>query len=394
MLRNFSKWKKTLAIMLSLMFILTACGGGDVNDGTGSVDGDGDKIIIGGLAPLTGSVAIYGVTASTGAKLAFKEINENGGILGKQVEFLLEDEKGDPTEAVNAYTKLLDQDIVALLGDITSQPTEAVAEVAKSDNMPMLTPTGTQFNITEGRDNVFRVCYTDPFQGEVLAKYATEELGAKTAAVLRNTSSDYSDGVGKAFIDKAEELDIEIVAVESYGEGDIDFRAQLTKVADLNPDVLVIPDYYETISLIAPQAREVGIEATFLGPDGWDGVAKNIDESSYDVIEGSVFTNHYSIDDEDERIQNFLANYKKEYGEEASAFAALAYDGAYMLKQSMEKAGSTDSDAIIKALKEIEYDGITGLLTFDSNNNPIKTVSMIKIVNGEYKLDQVMDLNE
>lgn len=390
----FNKWKKTLAIMLSLVFILTACGGGDVNEQADSGEEGADKIIIGGLAPLTGNVAIYGVTASNGAKLAFKEINDNGGILGKQVEFLLEDEKGDPTEAVNAYTKLLDQDIVALLGDITSQPTEAVAEVAKADNMPMLTPTGTQFNITEGRDNVFRVCYTDPFQGEVLAKYAKEELDAKTAAVLRNTSSDYSDGVGKAFIERAEQLEIEIVALESYGDDDIDFRAQLTKVADVNPDVLIIPDYYETISLIAPQAREVGIEGTFLGPDGWDGVAKNIDESSYDVIEGSVFTNHYSIDDEDEKIQNFLANYKKEYGEEASAFAALSYDGAYMLKEAIEKAGSTDSDAIIKALKEINFDGITGLLTFDANNNPIKTVSMIKIVNGEYTLDQVMDLNE
>lgn len=389
-----TKFKRTLAVMLSIIFILTGCGGGDGNDQAGSGDGGVEKIIIGGLAPLTGNVAIYGVTASNGAKLAFKEINENGGILGKEVEFLLEDEKGDPTEAVNAYTKLLDEDIVALLGDITSQPTEAVAESAKADNMPMLTPTGTQFNITEGRDNVFRVCYTDPFQGEILAKYAKEELGAGTAAIMKNTSSDYSDGVGKAFTESASDLGIDVVATESYGNDDIDFRAQLTKIAELNPDVLVIPDYYQTISLIAPQAREVGITGTFLGPDGWDGVTKNVDESSYDVIEGAVFTNHYSIDDEDEKIQNFLSNYKEEYGEDASAFAALAYDGAYMLKEAIEKAGSTDSDAIIKALKEIEFDGITGLLTFDENNNPIKTVSMIKIVDGEYKLDRVMDLKE
>ncbi len=386
------KFNKAIAVILGLALLLTACGNG--NTGKGNSNEAGDKIIIGGLAPLTGDVAIYGVTSSNGAKLAFKEINENGGILGKQVEYLLEDEKGDPTEAVNAYTKLLDKNIVALLGDITSQPTEAVAEAAKADNMPMLTPTGTQFNITEGRDNVFRVCYTDPFQGEILAKYAKDVLGAKTAAVMKNTSSDYSDGVGKAFMDAAEKSGIEVVALESYGNNDIDFRAQLTKIAKLNPDVLLIPDYYQVISLIAPQAREVGIKGTFLGPDGWDGVVKNVDESSYDVIEGAIFTNHYSLDDESEKIQNFLKNYKEEYGEEASAFAALAYDAAYMFKEAIEKAGSTDNDAIVKALKEIEFDGITGLLTFDENNNPIKSVSMIKITNGEYKLDRVMDLSK
>lgn len=379
-----------LIMVVSMIILITACTDQNKLDSKG----EGESIIIGGLAPLTGDVAVYGVTASNGAKLAFEEINEQGGILGKKVEFLLEDEKGDPTEAVNAYGKLLDKGMEILLGDITSKPTEVVAQSAEADGIPMLTPTGTQFSITEGRDNVFRVCYTDPFQGRVLAKYAKDELGAKTAAVIKNTSSDYSDGVAKTFIEEAEKIGIKVVAIESYGEGDRDYRSQLTKIKNKNPDVLLMPDYYETIALMAPQAREVGIEAVFLGPDGWDGVTKQIDKSSYAAIEGAIFTNHYSVKDQNPKVQNFLKSYEEKYNEEASSFAALSYDGAYMLKEAIEKAGSTDSKAVIDALKAIEFEGVTGSLKFDKDNNPIKAVSMIKIIGGDYTLDQVIEIEE
>ena len=188
----------------------------------------------------------------------------------------------------------------------------------------------------------------------------------------------------------AEKLGLKVVAKEGYSDGDKDFRAQLTKVASANPDVLLIPDYYEQAALITTQAREVGVKSTFIGPDGWDGVAKALDSSAYGAIENSYFTNHYSVEDKNEKVQNFLKAYKEKYNEEPSAFAALGYDAAYIMKEAIEKAGSTDKEAIIKALKGIEFDGVTGHLKFDDKNNPVKAVTVLKIVNGQYTFDSVI----
>ena len=380
--------KKFTLMLLGLSFLITACGGKE--ETTAKTSQATETIKIGGLGPLTGPLAIYGVTATNGSKLAFEEINKNGGILGKQVEFVLFDEKGDSTEAVTAYNRLVDEGVVALVGDITSKPSLAVAEIAAQDNMPMITPTGTQFNITEAGPNVFRVCFTDPYQGVILANLAKNNLNAKTVAIMVNNSSDYSDGVAEAFVKEAERLGLKIVAKEGYAEGDKDFRAQLTKVAAANPDVLLVPDYYEQAALISTQAREVGVKATLIGPDGWDGVAKALDSSSYGAIENSYFTNHYSLEDKSEKVQNFLQAYKAKYNEEPSAFAALSYDAAYLMKAAIEKAGSTDKDAIIKAMKESDFDGVTGHLKFDEKNNPVKAVTVLKIVNGNYTFDSVI----
>ncbi len=341
--------KKFTLMLLGLSFLITACGG--EKEATTKKTDEAATIKIGGLGPLTGPLAIYGVTATNGSKLAFEEINKNGGILGKQVEFVLFDEKGDSTEAVTAYNRLVDEGVVALVGDITSKPSLAVAEIAAQDNMPMITPTGTQFNITEAGPNVFRVCFTDPYQGVILANLAKNNLKANTVAIMVNNSSDYSDGVAEAFIKEAERLGLKIVAKEGYAEGDKDFRAQLTKVAATNPDVLLVPDYYEQVALITTQAREVGVKSTFIGPDGWDGVAKAL---------------------------------------EPSAFSALSYDAAYLMKDAIEKAGSTDKDAIVKAMKESDFAGVTGHLRFDEKNNPVKAVTVLKVVNGNYTFDSVI----
>ena len=376
--------KKFNTVLLGATLLLAACG-------EGKEAKEADTIKIGCTAPLTGPVAIYGVTSSNGSKLAMDEINKNGGILGKQVEFTVLDSKGDPTEAITAYNKLVDEGVVALIGDITSKPSLAVAEVAAQDNLPMITPTGTQFNITEAGPNVFRVCFTDPYQGVVLANFAKNNLNAETAAVVVNNSSDYSDGVAKAFVEQAEKLGLKVVAKEGYSDGDKDFRAQLTKILPTNPDVLVVPDYYEQVALITTQAREVGIKATFVGPDGWDGVAKTLDASAYGAVENSYFTNHYSLQDQSPKVQNFLKAYKEAYNEEPSAFSALSYDAAYMMKAAIEKAGTTDKQAVVDALKNLDYDGVTGHLTFDENNNPVKAVTVLKIVNGEYTFDSVVE---
>ena len=377
--------KKFNVVLLGAALLLTACGGAK------ETSTEADVVKIGGIGPLTGPLAIYGVTSTNGSKLAMEEINKNGGILGKQVEYIVLDEKGDSTEAVTAYNKLVDEGVVALIGDITSKPSLAVAEVAAQDNMPMITPTGTQFNITEAGPNVFRVCFTDPYQGVVLANFAKNNLNAETVAVVVNNSNDYSDGVAKAFIEQAEKLGLKVVAKEGYSDGDKDFGAQLTKILPTNPDVLVVPDYYEQVALITTQAREVGIKATFVGPDGWDGVAKTLDPSAYGAIENSYFTNHYSLQDQSEKVQNFLKAYKEAYNEEPSAFSALSYDAAYMVKAAIEKAGTTEKQAVVDALKSLDYSGVTGHLTFDEKNNPVKAVTVLKIVNGEYTFDSVVE---
>ena len=377
--------KKFNVVLLGAALLLTACGGAK------ETSTEADVVKIGGIGPLTGPLAIYGVTSTNGSKLAMEEINKNGGILGKQVEYIVLDEKGDSTEAVTAYNKLVDEGVVALIGDITSKPSLAVAEVAAQDNMPMITPTGTQFNITEAGPNVFRVCFTDPYQGVVLANFAKNNLNAETVAVVVNNSNDYSDGVAKAFIEQAEKLGLKVVAKEGYSDGDKDFRAQLTKILPTNPDVLVIPDYYEQVALITAQAREIGLKSTFIGPDGWDGVSKTLDPSAYGVIENSYFTNHYSLDDQSEKVQNFVKAYRETYKEDPSSFAALSYDAAYMMKAAIEKAGTTEKQAVVDALKGIEYDGVTGHLTFDEKNNPIKAVTVLKIVNGKYTFDSIVE---
>ena len=367
-------------VMIGAAMIFAACGGEKKVPETTTVK-------IGGLAPLTGSLAIYGVTTTNGAELAVKEINANGGINGKQIDYIVLDTKGDATESVMAYNKLVDDKVAAVIGDITSKPTVAVAEIAAQDNMPMITPTGTQVDITEAGPNVFRVCFTNPYQGTVLATLAKERFGAQTAGILVNNSSDYSDGIAKAFTEQAEKLGINITVKEGYADGDRDFRAQLTKISTVNPDVLLIPEYYEQASLIAAQAREMGVKSIFVGSDGWDGISKTLDETAYKVIENSYFTNHFSMQDESPKIQNFIKAYKDTYKEDPSAFSALGYDAIYMMKEAIEKAGSTEKQAIVDALKGIEYDGITGYLTFDENNNPVKAVTILKIQNGEYVFD-------
>lgn len=375
---------KKIIAMLTSIIMLVGCG-------ETSKQEDDSTIKIGGMGPLTGSAAMYGTTIENGAKLAFEEINANGGVLGKQLEYISLDEKADPIEAVNAYNKLVDMGVSAIIGSVTSKPTLAVAELAAQDGIPMITPTGTQINITDAGPNIFRVCFTDPYQGGTLAQFAKDKLEAKTAAVMVNTSSDYSDGIAKEFINKANKLGIKIVAKEGYSEGDKDFKAQLTKINGENPDVLMVPEYYEQSALIATQARELGMKATFVGPDGWDGIIKALDSSSYSVVDNSYFTNHYSAEDTSEKVQSFLKKYREKYNEEPTAFSALAYDAVYVLKDAIAKSQTTDKAELVKAIKETEMDGITGHLTFDEKNNPIKAVTIIKVIDGKYIFDSVVE---
>ncbi len=387
------RFKRVVAsILLSAMALVTvtACGNTTGSSGTDKSD---DTISIGALAPLTGGVSVYGIAASNGVKLAIKEINEAGGINGKKIDLHLLDEKGDEQEAITAFNRLVEENkIVALLGDVTSKPTIAVAQRAAAINLPMLTATATAADVTKQGDNVFRVCFIDPDQGLLMAEFASNTLDAKTAAIIYNAADDYSVGLAEAFEDKAAELGLEITASESYPGDTTNFSTQLTRIAQSNPDVLFVPDYYGTNILILQQARAAGITGEILGGDGWDGILTQVEESNPKEADGVYFTNHFFAKDESKNVADFVDAYEKEYGEKPISFAALGYDSAYMMAKAIEEAGSTDPQAIIDALADLEYPGVTGNLTFAETGDPNKEVSVIRIENGEYKLEQKMEI--
>lgn len=386
--------KRTLAMMMAAAMALplfAGCGGGGDSAGSGdnssadsSASEEGD-IIIGGLAPLTGNVSIYGIAASNGSKLYIDQLNASGGINGRQVKFVLEDEKGDPVEAVNAFNKLVENDkIVALIGDVTSTPSLAVAPEAVNKNIPMITPTGTAAEITTAGDNIFRACFLDPYQSEYLGKFIAEELGVKKAAALYLNGDAYSMGLKDAFVVACEANGVEVVLEESYAATDKDFRSQLTNVVNSGAEALLVPDYYNTAVLIAAQAREVGLDIPLLGPDGWDGVISVTSDMT--SLENCYFTNHYSPQDPDPVVQDFRTAYEEAYGETPNAFAALGYDAAMILTKAIETAGSTDADAIVKAMKATDVTGVTGHITYGDSGDPQKGISIITIKNGEYEL--------
>ena len=385
-MKKFRIFAAVLAVAMCLG-MLAGCGGETA--GTG-----GDTVKIGLIAPLTGDVATYGTAVEKGASLYVEQLNEQGGINGKQVELIKYDDKGSATEATNAYQRLVSSDdVVAVLGAVTSTPTIAVAKLSASDNVPVITATSTHPEATAYGDNVFRTCFLDPFQSSTMATFAKEDLGAKTAAVIYNNSDSYSTGLYEAFVEKANEIGLEIVAEESYAKGDTDFKSQLTKIAAVQPDVIFTPDYYNTIYMIASQARQVGCTGTLLGPDGVDGIL-NIPGIDTAAVEGIYFCNHYFTGDESEVVQNFLSAFRAKYNEDPNSFAALAYDSMGILCDALKTVSESrelDSSAecrqaIIDALKDTEVTGVTGHLTFDEDNNPNKTCTIIKIENGAYTL--------
>lgn len=382
--------KKFLTIFMAVLMVaaLAACGGSSSSASTSESQpvAEGDTIKVGVLAPLTGDVSVYGIACSNGIKMGIDEINAAGGVLGKQIEMILLDEKGDPTEAVNAYNNLYDQGIVALIGDVTSKPCVAVAEIAKDDNMPMLTATGTAAEITTIGSNVFRTCFMDPFQGKIMATFAADELGMKKVAVMYDSGSDYSGGLAESFKAQAEAKEMEVTAYEAYASADTDFTTILNKIIATEPEAIFIPDYYSDVSLAISQARAAGYTGALLGGDGWDGVLGAMPADKLADANNGYFSNHYTTSDTAEVVVNFLANYKELYGEEANAFAALGYDSAYIMAQAIEKAGSTDAQAIIDALAATEIDGVTGHITFDENGDPIKSVAVTRFVDGTAEL--------
>jgi len=373
--------KKAIAAFLAVFMLLTLLAGCQPAEQGGAEESESGTIKFGFLGPLTGAVAQYGIAVRDGVKMYIDEVNESGGLLGKQIELVEVDEKGDVTEAINGYNKLVDQDKVdVIFGSVTSQPTLAVAELSAEadDPIPMITASATHQDVTSFGDNMFRTCFLDPFQSEKMALYAAQVLEAKTAAVIYNNSTDYSTGLYNVFKETIIAEGVSVVAEESYSDGAVDFKSQLTVIAAADPDVLFIPDYYGQVALIANQARALGITATFLGCDGWDGVLASTETP--EDFDDAFFSNHYAADDPDEAIQGFRSKFTAIYGTDPMSFAATGYDAAMVIVDAIKRAGTTDHKAVIQALKETNLDCVTSTITFDDDNNPIKSCAVIKFV--------------
>ncbi|HHX60791.1 MAG TPA: ABC transporter substrate-binding protein [Epulopiscium sp.] len=380
------KLKRLFGISLLALTVVTGCSGGTASD-----DKSAETIKIGTSFALTGDVASFGKAARNGVILAAQEYNGKGGILGRQIELFVEDNKGDELEATNAFRKLLDkEEIIAFIGSDISSTTEAIAKIASEEKIPMMAPTATKLGITALGENIFRACYVDPYQGKVIADFAAQDLKGKTAAIMMNNGDDYSIGIAEAFKESFQSQGGAVLNMESYTDQDKDFKPLLLNIKANKPDIILITDYYGTVSLIAQQIKEVGIDAVLIGPDGWDGVAEQIKHDT-SVLEGAFFINHYATDDPDPMVKSFVEDYRKEFEEEPNALSVLAYDGAKVLFDAMIKAGTTDYEQVIAEMQASNVKGITGTITYGPDRNPVKSVTIIQIKDGKNTMFKKMD---
>ncbi|MDR3595339.1 ABC transporter substrate-binding protein [Clostridium sp.] len=383
-------FKKVLGLItvvaMSATMVMGCSETAKVNSNGGN-SASGDTIKLGGVFPLTGDVPSIGSAMENGAKLAIKEINDAGGVLGKKLELVSEDDQNQAATAPNAITKLITQDkVTAVVGTYASKCSIPMAAVAKDSKVVMITPVSTNEKVTtEGGDYVFRACFIDPLQGKVGAQFAAQNLKAKKVAMLYDVGNDYCVGIAKEFKTNFEASGGTVAYEKTYNAGESDFKAFLTEIKELNVDVLYLPDNYSTVGLIAKQAREIGITAKFLGSDSWGdlGVVK----VGGDAVEGAYFTDHLSLKSDNAAIKKFAENYTKEYKTEPSTFAVLSYDSVYIVAQAIKNAGSTDEAAIKDAMAKIDADCGTTHYKFDDKHNPIKSVVINKIVNGQFDFE-------
>lgn len=348
------------------------------------------EIKIGLLNEMTGGNATIGTAAANGAKLAIKEINANGGLLGKQIKAVVADNKSEPSEAANAMTKLLTQDrVVAVTGTFSSSNAIAAASVAEANKSPYLVAGATNPKVTVDEKTktvkkyIYRVCFIDPFQGTVAANFAAKDLKVKKAAMLVDNSSDYSKGLAEFFEAALKKEGGEIVANEAYLQKDTDFKATLTKIKSKGAEVLYVPGYYEEVGKIVKQAREMGITVPIIGADGWDS-PKLVEIASVSALNNTYFTNHYSVEDTSPKAQAFVDSYTKEYGQKPEALAVLGYDAVYVLADAIKRANSTDSAKIIEALADTkDFPAISGVTTINKTHDADKNAVVIEMKDGK-----------
>lgn len=375
----------SLVVLASLLMSFTACV--DKSGNTGTTTSGGDTIRIGVYGDTTGATSSFGQSTKNGIALAFEEINAGGGVNGKKLEMVFEDDQGTPEKAKTVISKLINQDkVVAVLGEVASSNSLAAAPVAQEAKIPMITPSSTNPKVTEVGDYISRVCFIDPFQGSVMAKFAFNTLNAKTAAILGDNSSDYSKGLTQFFEQEFTKLGGKIITKQTYAQKDQDFKAQLTQMRDQKPDVIYVPGYYGEVGIIARQARELGMNQPLLGGDGWD--SPELWKLGGVSLKPAYISNHYSADNPAPEIQNFVKNYQAKFNVAPDSLAALAYDSAKVLADAIKRAGGTDSAKLRDAINSTKnFAGVTGTITLDSNRNAVKSAVVLELNPAASKFD-------
>lgn len=341
-------------------------------------------IRVGHIDAMSGAEASFGEATDKGIRLAASEVNSRGGVLGKKIEIITLDNQGKADESVTAITKLVAMgDVVGVIGESTSTRSLAMAPIAERNHMPMVSSSATHPMVTQVGKYIFRVCFTDPFQGQAIAKFVLSDLKLKKVAIFKDVKSDYSLGLANYFMDALKKGGGEITSIESYSAGEIDFRAQLTSIRSKRPEAIFIPGFYTDVGLIARQARELGLTQTFLGGDGWD--SPILTEIGKKAIEGAFFSNHYTVNDDSPLAKAFFLRYQTQYGVLPNGSSALGYDAANVLFDAISRAGSENRAVIRDKLATTrDFPGVTGSITIDKDRNAQKPAVIIKIVNGKF----------
>ena len=376
---------------------LAGCGSSSSSDSSSS--SSSDTIKVGFMGPLSGSVSQYGIACRDGALLYFKQLNDKGGVNGKQVETDVQDEKGDATEAVTVYNKLVEDGVSAIVGDITSKPTIAVAQKSVTDNMPCVTPSATTADVISYGDNFFRACVTDPFQGKVMGDFAAKQ-GYKTVATIFDSGDDYATGVADAFKEECEAKGITVSDTEGYASGAVDFNAQLTAIIATNPDAILSSNYYQDDGNIVTQARALGFKGAILGADGWSGIiGGDQDYASATDLEGCYYCSSFVASNPDSAVQQFITDYTAEYGSAPTNFNALGYDAAAIvaagLEAAEEKGATAGTDdylqAVIDGIASCKVEGVTGTISYSGTGDPQKSTLVITFKDGAEEVFDTID---
>ena len=383
-MKRVSKVLTALVLGTVLAGLAAGCGGGEKK---------ADTIKVGANLEMTGGSASYGISSKNAIELAFKEINEKGGINGKQLELVVADNKSEAAEATNAMQKLVSQDnVVAVIGPNLSSSVIAASAINNSAKVLDIAPMATNPYVTvdqasgKTKDFNYRTCFIDPFQGTVMAKFATAELGVGNAAVLIDNSSDYAKGLAQFFKENFVKEGGAVTAEESYLQKDTDFKATLTKIKATNPDFLYVPGYYQEVGLIVKQARELGMNMPIAGGDGWDS-AKMPEIAGAAALNNTYFSSLYSPEDSSDINKNFVAAYEKAYGQKPDVFAALSYESALLVAEAIKNAGSTEPAKISEAMAKINgFSGVSGSVTFDDKHNPVKSAVILEYKDGAQSL--------
>ncbi len=380
----------------ALSLVILGCPPKSETGGTGSnsaAGGTGD-ILIGEFGSLTGPQATFGQSTHNGIMMAADEVNAAGGINGRKVKILTEDDQSKQEEAANAVTKLISQNnVTAILGEVASSASIAAAPICQSNKVPMITPSSTNEEVTKKGDYIFRVCFIDNYQGPVMAKFGLNDLHSKRPAILTDVKNDYSTGLTSVIEATAKSAGIKVVGKQSYSNGDADFRSQLTALKSVNPDVIFIPGYYTDVGQIASQSKDLGMNVPFVGGDGWE--SPKLLEIGGKALNGSFYANHYFFGDPDPTVRNFVQKYKDRYGATPDALAALGYDAMKVLADAMKRAAKLDGPSIRDAIGATkDFAGVTGKITMGPDRNPVgKKIVIEEIKNDQLTLRRTIDPN-